>query len=98
MQNLLAYYEVWLGSRKTKGQNGNSKREFRVEVAAPPENKAPPRYELVEEKQKKGQKKIYGSAWLPTIDMAKDELVKVADYCRRQAFKVMVFFEIRGPC
>jgi hypothetical protein len=91
----MAYYEAWLGSRKVKDEKGDSKTEYRVELAVPPENAPPPEYKLVEESENKGVKKVYGSEWLPTIEHAKNELAAVTDYCRRQSFKIIVFFEIR---
>jgi hypothetical protein len=91
----MGYSEMWLGSRKTKGEKGDSRTEYRVEFAAAPENSPPPGYTLVGGKKSKGEKKIYSSEWLPTIEHAKSELVKAADFCRKEGIKIMVFFEIR---
>lgn len=84
-----------MGSRKQKGEKGAQKTEYRVEFATPPEITPPPGYVLAEGKRGNGKKKIYCSIWLPSIEAAKEELTKTADFCRRNDFKVMVFFEIR---
>ena len=91
----MVYCEVWLGSRKTKGEKGDQKTEYRVEFATPPEITPPPGYVLAEDKRSYGEKKIYCSMWLPSIETAKEELTKAADFCRKNDFKIMVFFEIR---
>jgi hypothetical protein len=91
----MVYCEVWLGSRKRVEESGEQKTEYRVEFATPPEITPPPGYVPIEEEQNKGAKKVFCSAWLTSIDSAKEELVKAADYCRKNDFKIMVFFEIR---
>ncbi|WXG43546.1 MAG: hypothetical protein WED04_05815 [Promethearchaeati archaeon SRVP18_Atabeyarchaeia-1] len=91
----MGYCEAWLGSRKVLGEKGDSKTEYRVEFAAPPENSPPPSYTPMEEKQADGGKKIYYSPWLSSIEDAKNELAKATDYCRRQSVKIIVYFEIR---
>jgi hypothetical protein len=91
----MVYCEVWLGSRKTKGEKGDQKTEYRVEFATPPEITPPPGYLPIEGRKSKGDKKIYSSTWLPSIETAKEELARTADFCRKNDFKIMVFFEIR---
>ena len=91
----MVYCEVWLGSRKIKGEKGDQRTEYRVEFATPPEITPPPGYLPIEVKPNQGEKKIFASAWLPSIEMAKEELAKTADFCRKNDFKIMIYFEIR---
>ncbi len=96
MQRKMAYCEAWLGARKVKGENGQGKTEFRVEMATPPEIDVPSGYKLVEEKPGSIEKKIYSSRWLKTIESAKSELVKIDSFCKSKGYKIIIFFEIRG--
>jgi len=91
----LRYYELWLGTRKVKCADGE-RREFRVEVGAPPESETPTGYKLLKDVRGEGGKNIYSSQWFQEIGAARDELIKTSKFYETKGFKVMVFFEIRG--
>nr|MDO8133126.1 hypothetical protein [Candidatus Njordarchaeum guaymaensis] len=91
----MKYYELWLGTRKVKCAEGE-RREFRVEVGAPPESVTPTGYKLLKDVRGEGGKSVYSSKWFPKIGAARDELIKASKFYETKGFKVMVFFEIRG--
>ncbi|WXG46174.1 MAG: hypothetical protein WED05_05845 [Candidatus Atabeyarchaeum deiterrae] len=93
----MVYYEAWLGTRKVKADDGEH-REYRVEIATPAEKAAPPDYEPLDQKTEKDGKKVYISKWLQTIESARNELMSVTRLIESKACKIVVFFEIRGPC
>jgi hypothetical protein len=92
----MAYCEAWLGARKVKEQNGEGKTEFRVELATPPKYELPTGYAPTGKKSENTEKKVYSSPWLKTIELAKNELIRIDSFCKSKGYKVLIYFEIRG--